>query len=94
MSEPARSGDVTRLSYDDAVAMLDVDDGRVHTILDGGIALMGEDWDLADVLALLRDGRPELSGEQATAMCHGLVAFRGAGINRPVFIATKQAVTP
>ena len=76
-----------RLTYEQAVAMLP-DGEQVHTFLDGGLALIGADWDREDVLALLRDGRPELSGEQATAMKHGLVAFRPTG---PVFIETRQS---
>lgn len=82
MSEPER----VQLSYEQAEAMLP-DGEQVHTFLDGGLALIGADWDRDQVLMLLRDGHPELSGEAATAMGHGLVAFRPyAG---PVFIETR-----
>jgi hypothetical protein len=75
-----------QLTYEQAVAMLP-DGEQVHTFLDGGLALIGADWDREQVLALLRTGAPEMSGEQATAMGHGLVAFRpDAG---PVFIETR-----
>lgn len=85
------SGDeAVQLTYEQAVALLP-DGERVHTFLDGGMALIGADWDRDQVLALLRDGRPELSGEQATAMQHGLVAFRETG---PVFIETRPPETP
>jgi hypothetical protein len=75
------------LTYEEAVALLPEGE-RVHTIIDGGVALLGADWDREDVLALLRTGRPELSGAQATARGHGLVAFPATG---PVFIETRPA---
>ncbi len=74
------------LTYDEAVAMLP-DDDRIHTFLQGGWALLGADWDRDDVLSLLRTGKPELSGETATRMGHGLVAWRN---DEPVFIATRR----
>jgi hypothetical protein len=74
------------LSYDEAVALLP--DGRVHTFVNPAGMLVGADWDREDIYELLRSGRPELSGEQATAWGHGIVAFREAG---PVFIATRLA---
>jgi hypothetical protein len=84
MSEPER----VQLTYEQAEALLP-DGEQVHTFLDGGVALIGADWDRDQVLALLRDGHPELSGESATAMGHGLVAFRpDAG---PVFIETRPS---
>lgn len=78
------------LGYEQAVALLP-DGETVHTLLDGGLTLIGADWDREAVLALLRDGRPERSGDMATAMGHGLVAFRGDGYGSPVFIATRDA---
>lgn len=81
------SGEVTLLSYDEAVALLP-DGDQIHTFLDGGIALIGADWDRADVLALLeRTDRREVTGPAAQAMHHGLAAFRG-GV--PVFIETRR----
>ena len=77
---------VVRLTYDEAAALLPEGES-VHTFLDGGLALIGADWDRADVLALLRAGRPERSGEAATAAGHGIVAFRASG---PVFIETRE----
>ena len=82
-----RTDDVVKLTYDEAVAMLP--EGRVHTFVNPPMGiLIGADWDREDIYALLRSGRPELSGEQATAMGHGLVAFRETG---PVFIETQAA---
>ena len=81
-------GHRVQLSYEDAVAMLP-DGEQVHTILGGGLALIGADWDREHVLGLLLTGTPELSGEQATAMGHGLVAFRDGDRSEPVFIETR-----
>lgn len=78
------------LSYDEAAALLP-DGERVHTFLDGGLALIGADWDRADILALLREADClEVTGPQAQAMGHGLVAWRTTdGRQQPVFIETR-----
>lgn len=81
------------LSYEEAVAMLP-DKKDIHTFVQGGMALMGADWDRKSILELLKTGRPELSGEMATSMGHGMVAFRKVDIENdtksdPIFIATK-----
>jgi hypothetical protein len=75
------------LTYDEAVALLP-DGKRIHAFLDGGMALIGADWDRADILALLRDTDcREVPGPAAQSMGHGLVAWRESG---PVYIATKR----
>jgi len=75
------------LTYDEAVALLP-DGRRIHTFLDSGFALIGADWDRAEVLALLRTtDRREVTGPAAQGMGHGLAAFRDG---KPVFI---QAAT-
>jgi len=84
----AGADDVVKLTYDKAVALLPPE-GRIHTFLDGGIALIGADWDRGQIHDLLRTGRPERSGPAAAGMGHGLVAFRGEGIDDPVFIETR-----
>jgi hypothetical protein len=76
------------LTYGQALAMLP-DGDEIHAFTNPAGMLVGADWDRSDVLALLRTGRPELSGDQATAMGHGLVAFRG---DVPVFFATREVV--
>jgi hypothetical protein len=81
--------EVVTLSYDDAVALLPGGE-EVHTFLDGGVALIGADWDRDAVLALLRDGSPELSGPAAAGIGHGIVAFRNGDRRQPVFVATKR----
>jgi hypothetical protein len=75
------------LTYDEAVALLP-DGDRIHTILDGGIALIGAHWDRGDVLALLAaTDRREVTGTAAQSMGHGLAAFRDG---EPVFIETRR----
>jgi hypothetical protein len=83
------------LSYEDAVAMLP-DGDPIHTFVNPGMnMLVGADWSRDSILEILKNGRPELSGDAATGMGHGLVAFRvidtEADVKRdPVFIATKE----
>jgi hypothetical protein len=75
------------LSYDEAAALLP-DGDRIHTFLDGGIGLIGADWDRADILDLLAmSERREVTGPAAQSFGHGLAAFREDGV--PVFIATR-----
>jgi len=81
--------DIQLLTYDEAVALLpDGDD--IHTFLDGGIALIGADWDRAAILLLLENTeRREVTGPAAQSMGHGLAAYRADG--KPVFIETRKA---
>jgi hypothetical protein len=75
------------LTYDEAVALLPEGE-RIHTILDGGIALLGADWDRDAVLALLKaTDRREVTGPAAQSLGHGLAAFRDG---EPVFIETRS----
>ena len=79
--------DEVLLSYDEAVALLP-DSRRIHTFLDSGFALMGADWDRAEVLALLRTSdRREVTGSAAQSMGHGLAAWRDG---KPVFIQARK----
>lgn len=78
------------LTYDQAVALLP-DGDTIHTYMDSGIALVGADWTRDSVLKLLATGRPELSGPAATAMKHGIVAWRPDGEH--VFIETSTGAT-
>lgn len=75
------------LTMEQAEAMLpDGDD--IHTFRDtnGRGPLIGADWSRANILEALRTKKPELSGELATKMDHGIVFFDEYG---PVFVATK-----
>ena len=86
MAEKLDDGKVL-LTYDEAVSLLP-DGDTIHTFLDGGIALIGADWDRTAVLALLEStDRREVTGPQAQAVKHGLAAFRD-GV--PVFIEARQ----
>jgi len=77
------------LSYEEAVALLP-DGDRVHTFLDAGGALVGADWDRADILRLLEtSSRREVSGPAAQGFGHGLAVLRDDGV--PVFIKTRPA---
>lgn len=81
--------EIELLTYDEAVALLPGGD-RVHAFLDGGLAVIGADWDRGDVLELLRTSdRREVTGPAAQSMGHGLAAFRADGV--PVFIETRRA---
>lgn len=83
------------LSYDEAVAMLP-DGDPIHTFANPGMnMLVGADWSREHVLELLKTGAPELAGDAATGMGHGLVAFRVVDTDNdtkrdPIFIATKE----
>lgn len=60
------------LTPEQAEAMLPKE-GRIHTFRQAGFALIGADWDRSDILDAIQKFKPELSGEQATAMQHGIV---------------------
>jgi len=75
------------LTFDQAVEMLP-DGDSIHTFMCGGPVLLGADWDRKRVVEVLRNGKPELSGEMATNMRHGIAATREDG--ETIFIATKE----
>ena len=82
------------LSYEEAEAMLP-DGDTIHTFAGGGMMLIGADWSRKDVLELFKTGKPELAGDMATSMGHGLVAFLKVDEENdtksdPRFIATKE----
>lgn len=77
--------DRVKLTADEAIAMLP-DGEMLHTFRSPGAnILLGCDWARDEIIDLLRTGEPELSGEQATAMKHGLVVWS----NGYLFIETK-----
>lgn len=78
----------TTVSLDDAITRIASEDGRVHTFRDAGIALVGADWDLEDLIAAMRKHGVEESGPGATEARHGLVLMDEHG---PLFIATREA---
>ena len=60
-----------RMTYDEAVALLPGGDS-IHTLFDGGFALISEDWDRPRVLALLAATRRR---EATPGPDHGLAAY-------------------
>lgn len=82
---------VELLTYEQAVALLPEGD-TVFAALDAGVALIGADWDRADVLALLkRTDCREVPGPVAQADGYGLAAWDvDYGGRHPVFFRTRK----
>jgi hypothetical protein len=78
----------TFITPDEAENML-ADGERIHTFRQAGFILLGCDVDRQDIVDMLKTFTPELSGEQATAMNHGLVIEDDKGF---MFIETKAAL--
>jgi hypothetical protein len=74
------------LTPEDAEAMLP-DGDLVHTFRGGGSIIIGADWDRNDLIKSFKKYRPELSGEQATAMNHGIVLTDDRGY---LFVETRK----
>lgn len=74
------------LDYQEAEAMLP-DGDFINVKLNPFGALIGSDWKRADVLELLADGTPELSGAVATGMGFGMAVLRQG---RYHFVETRQ----
>lgn len=81
--------DARRVDADEALAMLDMVDGCVHTFRQMGPGLVGSDWRWGDVYLLVRDqGGADLAGPVAARMGHGLAVDWGGSW---LFLATKRA---
>lgn len=82
-----------KLTYDQAVAMLP-DGDMIHTFMNpNGGMLIGADHSRESILNTLKTGRPELAGEAAKSMGHGIVVFLkvvGNDLYDPLFIQTKE----
>ena len=74
------------LDLDSAVKMLP-DSETIHTFVNVGPMLIGADWSRERVIETFEMHSPELSGEQATAMGHGIVVWDG---ERHVFFETEK----
>jgi len=74
------------LTYEQAVSMLS-DDDQIHTFRSNVMCLLGADWDRAELLEAIKNGKPRVGGSQCKALGHGLVVFTG---NEPLFIETKN----
>lgn len=80
--------DRVKLSYDDAIALLP-DGDEIHVFSNPGMnMLVGADWSRESILELIKNGEPELAGEMAMDMGHGLIAWESE--TRPLFIKTKE----
>jgi len=80
------SEDRVFLTFEEAEKMLP-DGDWVHTFRGGGNMMIGADWKREDVLSVMKTSKPELSGEMATSMGHGLVFEDKFGF---VFVQTKE----
>ncbi len=77
-----------KLTPEEAIAMLP-DDEMIHTFRQPSPwypELLGCDWTREEIVELMRTGEPELSGEVATGLGHGLAVFAGGWM----FVETKQ----
>jgi hypothetical protein len=70
------------LTPEEAIAMLP-DSERIHTYRDAGLALVGANWDRADILDAIQNNPCELGGEHSQKAHHGLVIWVDA---RPLFV--------
>lgn len=77
------------LTPEEAIEMLP-DDEYVHTFRQSGIdgigVLMGADWNRSDVIDAINKYKPQLSGQTASSMGHGIVLEDDRGF---VFIETN-----
>ncbi|MDD4997281.1 MAG: hypothetical protein PHI99_03970, partial [Syntrophales bacterium] len=63
------------------------DSEQIHTFRQEGPCLLGCDIDRPKIIELFRKYKPELSGEKATAMNHGIVLKDDTGW---LFIETRK----
>lgn len=81
------------LTLEEALALLNIrqepDREVVHTFVDGGLALIGADWDLAELRREARQWPIKVAGPGATAMGHGVVIQRPDNEGGSVFLETK-----
>lgn len=76
------------VTHEEAVAMLAVHDGKVHTFRDSPVALLGADWEVDKLVEWMEERQIEKTGPGAQGMKHGLA---GHDTHGPLFIATKEA---
>ena len=63
------------ITAEEAISLLPSGD-TIHTFVDGGIALIGADWEREDVLQkLVESDKIEITGEMARSMGHGLAVY-------------------
>ena len=75
------------LTIEQALAALP-DGDRVHTFRDSRVALVGADWDRADIEQALREAKViGITGPMAQTMRHGMQIDRDGS---PLFIETRK----
>ena len=89
MASDDESDERVPLTVEQAMELLDVQHGKVHTFLNPGAGmLVGADWPVKAVRKCFEENGVELAGEQATQMGHGVVSIEAG--SRAVFFATKK----
>lgn len=74
------------LTVEQALGVLDLKGGKVHTFTNPAGMLVGATWTAAETKRCFKQNGAELAGELAVRMGHGVVSFDGG---RRVFFATK-----
>lgn len=70
-----------------AVGMI-TENKYVHTFRQGGMIIIGADWERDDLISAMEKHGVQLAGEQATQMGHGLCLKDDRGF---LFIETKKS---
>lgn len=77
------------MTPDEAIALLNVRDGYVHTFRTGGAALIGVDWDTAEAEQWIREAdEVNEAGDFARSLKHSVAARHGGAW---VFFETREA---
>lgn len=82
-----REGERVYLTTEEALGVMDWTGDRVHTFRAGGCAIIGCDWDRADVERWLASHEAELTGPMARGMGHGVGGLDAQG---PLMFATNE----
>ena len=77
------------LTYEQAIGFLP-DGENIHTFRQGGMSIIGCDWERDKILDALKNHPVLISGDMAQSMKHGLVIKDNRGY---LFIETKTEVT-
>ena len=75
------------LTPEEAEAMLPEGE-YIHTFRGGSGIMIGADWKRESIIEAFKTRKPELSGQFATAMGHGIAFFDDNGA---LFVKTKEA---
>lgn len=80
------------LTVEEAMSVIK-DGDRVHTFMNGGIALLGADWDRSAIEEGFKNAKEiSISGDSARSMKHGVVFFKDSGLAPGyVFVETDES---